>query len=88
MSSASTDPRHVGRTDAEKEAFREEMDRLAGLSDCQTMLCVAGVVEPEDEESLGRFGWGTMNREGRELVKTLYKRRHATISWRKSVLFQ
>ena len=45
----------------------------AGLIDGQTMLCVAGdfnvhigVVEPEDEESIGRFGWGTRNREGRD----------------------
>ena len=49
------------------------MERLAGLIDGQTMLCVAGVfnvhigvVEPEDEESIGRFGWGTRNREGRD----------------------
>ena len=43
------------------------------MSDGQTMLCVAGdfnvhnigVVEPGDEESIGRFGWGTRNREGR-----------------------
>ena len=51
---------------------------MAGLSDGQTMLCVAGdfnahigVVEPGDEESIGRFGWGTRNREGRELVEML-----------------
>ena len=44
---------HTGRTEAEKEAFREEVERLARLSDGQTMLCVAGdfnallvVVEP------------------------------------------
>ena len=55
----------TGRTVAEKEAFREEVERLAGLSDGQTMLSVAGdfnahigVVEPGDEESIGRFGWG------------------------------
>ena len=48
----------TGRTDAEKETFREEMARLAGLSDGQTMLCVAGdfsahigMFEPGDEES-------------------------------------
>ena len=29
----------TGRTEAEKEAFREEVERLAGLSDGQTMLC-------------------------------------------------
>ena len=46
------------------------------MSDGQTMLCVAsdfnahiGVGEPGDEESMGRFGWGTRNREGRELVE-------------------
>ena len=56
----------TGRTEAEKEAFREEVDRLAGLSDGQTLLCVAGdfnahigVVEPGDEESIGKFGPGT-----------------------------
>ena len=48
------------------------------MSDGQTMLCVAGnfnahigVVEPGDEESIGRFGWGTRNREGRELEEML-----------------
>ena len=51
---------------------------MAGLSDGQTMLCVAGdfnvqigVFEPGDEESIGRFGCGTSNREGRELVEML-----------------
>ena len=68
----------TGRTEAEKEAFREEVETLAGLSDCQAMQCVAGdfnahigVVEPGAEESIGRFGWGTRNREGRELVEML-----------------
>ena len=68
----------MGSTEAEKEAFGEEVERLAGLSDGQTMLCVAGdfnahigVVEPGDEESIGRCGWGTRNREGRELVEML-----------------
>ena len=47
------------------------------------MMCVAGdfnahfgVVEPGDEESIERFGWGTRNREGRELVKMLGSRGH------------
>ena len=68
----------TGRTEAEKEAFREQVERLSGLSDGQSMLCVAGdfnphigVVEPGEEESIGRFGWGTRNREGRELVEML-----------------
>ena len=54
------------------------MERLVALSDGQTMLCFSGdfkahigVVETGDEESIGRFGWGTMNRKGRELVEIL-----------------
>ena len=35
------------------------------------MLLHIGVVEPGDEESLGRFVWGTRNNEGRELVEML-----------------
>ena len=65
----------MDRREAEKKAFREEMESLAGLTNGQTILCVAGdfnshicVVEPGDEESIGTFGWGTRNREGRELV--------------------
>ena len=34
----------MGRTEAEKEDFREEVERLACLSDDQTMLSVAGNV--------------------------------------------
>ena len=52
------------------------MERLAGLSDGQKMLCVAadfnvqiGVGRPGDEESIVRFGWGTRNRKRQELVE-------------------
>ena len=62
----------TGRTEAEKEAFREEMERLAGLSDGQTMQCVAGdfnahtgVVEPGDEESIYRKIWMGSKEQGR-----------------------
>ena len=59
------------------------MERLAGLSDVQMMLSVAGdsnahigMFELWDEESIGRrFGWGTRNREGRELVEMLRRNR-------------
>ncbi len=63
---------------AEKEAFGEEVETKAGLSDGQTMLCVAGdfnahngVVEPGDKEGVGRFGWEARNGEGHELVEML-----------------
>ena len=62
----------TGRTEAEKEAFREEVERLAGLSDGQAMLCVAGdfnahigVVEPGDEESIYRKIWMGNKEQGR-----------------------
>ena len=51
------------------------MERLAGLSDGQTMLCVAGdfnahigVVEPADEETIRRFGWGTRSTQHKSVV--------------------
>ena len=34
---------------------------------------MCGVVEPGDEDSIGRFGWGTRNRKGRELVEVLMR---------------
>ena len=33
----------TGRAEAEKEAFREEVEQLAGLSDGQPMLCVRAI---------------------------------------------
>ena len=36
-----------------------------------SMHTCIGVVEPGDEESIGRFGRGTRNREGQELVEML-----------------
>ena len=53
----------TGRTEAEKEAFREEVARLAGLGDGQTMLFVAGGFSAhngKDEnwwKCLGETGW-------------------------------
>ena len=34
----------TGRTEAEKEAFREEVEMLAGLSDGQTMLALRAIL--------------------------------------------
>ena len=59
---------------------------MAGLSDGQTMLCVAGdfnahigVVEPGDEESIGTLGWGTRNMERRELADMLRRNRRVGV---------
>ena len=69
----------MGRMEAGKKAFRDRRGGEVGRSDRRSgdrgLLCVAGdfnshigVVEPGDEESIGTFGWGTRNSEGRELV--------------------
>ena len=60
----------TGRMEAEKEEF------MMGLVELEVMLGIAGdfnahvgVVEPGEEESVGRYGWGARNREGRALVE-------------------
>ena len=64
------------RTEAEKEEFRDALERMIGLVELELMLCIAGdfnahvgVVEPVEEESVGRYGWGARNREGRPLTE-------------------
>ena len=56
----------TGRMEAEKEEFRDALERMMGLVE---VLCTAGdfnahvgVVEPGEEESIGRYGWGARNR--------------------------
>ena len=51
-----------------------------GLVEVGTMLCVAGdfnahvgVAETGDEESIGRYGWGTRNRGGQDLVEMVMR---------------
>ena len=51
-----------------------------GLVKLEVMLCIAGdfnshvgVVEPGEEESVGKYGWGAMNREGRVLVELVVR---------------
>ena len=63
---------HTRRTEAEKEAFREDVERLAGLSDGQTMLFVAGdfnahigVVEPARGRRKHRKIWMGSKEQGR-----------------------
>ena len=65
----------TGRTEVEKEEFRDSLERMIGLMELEVMLCIAGdfnahvgVVEPGEEESVSRYRWGARNREGRALV--------------------
>ena len=66
----------TGRMEAEKEEFRDALERMMGLVELEVMLCIVGdfnahfgVVEPGEDESVGRCGWGARNREGRALVE-------------------
>ena len=62
--------------EAEKEEFMDALERMIGLVELEVMLCIAGdfnahvgVVEPGEEESVGRYGRGARNKEGRALVE-------------------
>ena len=66
----------TGRTGVEKQEFRDALQRMMGLVELKVMLCIAGdftahggVVEPGEEECLGKFGWGMRNGEGRGLLE-------------------
>ena len=67
-----TDGKDRGRERGVQGCFGED-DRIGGAGG---VLCIAGdfnahvgVVEPGEEESIGRYGWGARNREGRALVE-------------------
>ena len=57
------------------EEFRDALERMMGLVELEVMYIAGdfnahvGVVEPGEEESVGRYGWGARNREGRALVE-------------------
>ena len=70
----------TGRTETNKRAFREELEKMVGLVEAHVMVCIAGdfnghvgMAETGEEESVGGFGWGTRNREGRELVELVMR---------------
>ena len=85
----------TGRMEAEKEEFRDALERMIGLVELEVMLCIAGdfnahvgVVEPGEEESVGRYGWGARNRAsssyGRLRIVKLWLEsmsRHSTSQW-------
>ena len=66
----------TGRTVAEKQKFRDPLEWMMGMVELEVMLCIArdfnmhvGVADPCEEECVGKFGRGTRNREGHELVE-------------------
>ena len=70
----------TGRMEAEKVEFRDALERMMGLVELEVLLCIAGdfnahfgVVEPGEEESVGRYGCGARNREGRALVELVVR---------------
>ena len=77
----------TGRMEAEKEEFRDALEKMMGLVELEVMLCIAGdfnahvgVVEPGEEEIVGRYGWGARNREGRVLVELVARNELAVAS--------
>ena len=68
----------TGRTEAEKQEFRDALEMMIGMVELKTLLCIAryfnahiGETEPGEEENVGKFGWGTRNREGQALVELI-----------------
>ena len=66
----------TGRAESEKRAFREELERMVGLVEAHVMTCIAeyfnghvGTAETGEEDSVGGFGFGTRNQDGRELIE-------------------
>ena len=69
-----------GKPEAEKQDFRDEVEKMMGLVEVGTMLSVVGdinahegVAETGDEESIGRYGWGTRDKEGQDLVEMVMR---------------
>ena len=64
--------------EAGTEEFRDALEMMMGLVKLEVMLSIAedfiahvGVVEPGEEESVGRYGWGARNKQGRAHVELL-----------------
>ena len=68
----------AGRTEAEKQEFRDALLMMIGMVELETLLCTAGDVnahigetEPGEVGNVGKYGWGTRNREGQALVELI-----------------
>ena len=68
----------TGRTEAEKQEFMDALEMMIGMVELEILLCIAGDVnarigetETGEEEHVGKYVWGTMNREGQALVELM-----------------
>ncbi|KAI0215635.1 hypothetical protein LSAT2_032303 [Lamellibrachia satsuma] len=68
------------RAETEKRAFREELERMMGMVEVNALMCIVGdfnghvdTAEMGEEESVRGIGWGTRNRESRELVELVMR---------------
>ena len=67
----------TGRTQEDKDAFRSNFEEIIGHVEPKTVLVVAGDMNAHvgkrqnSEQTVGKCGWGSRNREGQDLVEML-----------------
>ena len=59
----------AGSIEAEKQEFRDALDRMTGIVELEVVMCIVcdfnthvGVAELGEDECVGKFGCGVMNR--------------------------
>ena len=69
---------HTGRTEAEKQESRDALEMMIGMVELEKLLCIAGdfnahirETEPGEYENVGKYGWGTRNRDDQALVELM-----------------
>ena len=76
----------TGRTHEDKDAFRSNLEEIIGHVEPETMLVVAGDINAHvgkrqnSEESVGKYGWGSRNREGHDLVGMLTRNKLVVVN--------
>ena len=60
----------TGRTEADKQEFRDALEMMIGMVELETMLWITGhfnapirETEPGEEGNVGKYGWGKESRE-------------------------
>ena len=69
----------MGRKQEDKDAFRSNLEEIIGHVEPETVLVVAGDMNAHvgkrqnSEETVGKYGWGTRNREAQDLMEMLIR---------------